>query len=151
MRVYLDVCCFNRPFDDQSQDKVRLEAEAVISILKRCANGEWKLVGSDMIRLETMKSQDHVKKQKVLLLCEGIAEEIQYNAQIKARAAQLRVNGVKLLDSLHLAFAEYADVDAFLTTDTRLLKVAVRYDMKIRIDNPVNYYMEVLVSEQCGG
>ena len=151
MRVYLDVCCFNRPFDDQSQDKVRLEAEAVIGILKRCENSEWELIGSDIIRLEVMKNQDHVKRQKILLLCEGISEEIKYNAQIKARAAQLQKNGAKLFDSLHLASAEYALVDAFLTTDTRLLKFAARSYIRMRIDNPVTYYMEVLAHEQSGG
>ena len=31
MRVYLNNCCFNRPFGDQRQTRVRLEAEA-----KRC-------------------------------------------------------------------------------------------------------------------
>ena len=25
MRIYLDNCCFNRPFDDQSQIKIKLE------------------------------------------------------------------------------------------------------------------------------
>ena len=150
LKIYLDVCCLNRPFDDQSQDKVRMEAEAVIGILKRCENKEWELVGSDIIKLEITKNRDHVKRQKVLLLYEGIAEEIKYNAQIKARAAQLQNNGAKLLDSLHLAFAEHADVDVFLTTDTRLLKFAVRSDMRIRIDNPVSYFMEVLGLEQSG-
>jgi hypothetical protein len=24
MKIYLDVCCLNRPFDDQMQDRVRL-------------------------------------------------------------------------------------------------------------------------------
>ena len=28
MRVYLDNCCYNRPFDEQTQLKVRLETEA---------------------------------------------------------------------------------------------------------------------------
>jgi len=147
MRVYLDVCCFNRPFDDQSQDKVRLETEAVISILKRCEYKEWELIGSDIIKLEIIKNQDHAKKQKVLLLYEEFTEEIKYNVLIKTRATQLRKLGASLFDSLHLASSEYANVDIFLTTDTRLLKVTARLDMKIRIDNPVNYYMEVLNRE----
>jgi len=36
MLVYLDVCCLNRPFDDQSQDRIHLESEAVLLILERC-------------------------------------------------------------------------------------------------------------------
>ncbi|EHL04249.1 hypothetical protein HMPREF0322_05169 [Desulfitobacterium hafniense DP7] len=29
MKIYLDNCCLNRPFDDLSNDMVRMEAEAV--------------------------------------------------------------------------------------------------------------------------
>ena len=39
MQIYLDVCCINRPFDDQNQDRIHLEAEAVISILKHIDEG----------------------------------------------------------------------------------------------------------------
>ena len=28
MKIYMDVCCLNHPFDDLSQDSVYLEAEA---------------------------------------------------------------------------------------------------------------------------
>ena len=28
MIVYLDNCCYNRPFDDQTQERVHLESEA---------------------------------------------------------------------------------------------------------------------------
>jgi len=27
MKVYLDVCCLNKPFDDQTHDRIRLERE----------------------------------------------------------------------------------------------------------------------------
>ena len=32
MRVYLDNCCYNRPFDEQTQPSVRLETEAKLLI-----------------------------------------------------------------------------------------------------------------------
>jgi len=35
MLVYLDNCCFNRPFDDQSQLRVQLEAEKFITLILR--------------------------------------------------------------------------------------------------------------------
>jgi len=41
VRIYLDVCCLNRPFDDQTQDRIHLESEAVILILKRVRSGNW--------------------------------------------------------------------------------------------------------------
>ena len=33
MRVYLDMCCLKRPFDDQSQPRIHLESEAVLALL----------------------------------------------------------------------------------------------------------------------
>jgi len=35
MKVYLDACCLNRPFDDQTQDCIHLETEAIVLILNR--------------------------------------------------------------------------------------------------------------------
>ena len=62
----MDVCCLNRPFDDLSHDKIRFEAEAVISILKRCeADDNWTLVGGDIVILEISKTTDPAKKQDV--------------------------------------------------------------------------------------
>ena len=34
--IYLDVCCLNRPFDDQSQPRIHLESEAILTILAQC-------------------------------------------------------------------------------------------------------------------
>jgi len=39
MRVYLDVCCLNRPFDDQSQERIRVESDAVELILRPVQKG----------------------------------------------------------------------------------------------------------------
>ena len=32
MRIYLDNCCYNRPFDEQTQLRIRLETEAKLPI-----------------------------------------------------------------------------------------------------------------------
>lgn len=42
MRIYLDNCCLNRPYDDLRDDAVRMEAEAVIAIIDRCEKGVWE-------------------------------------------------------------------------------------------------------------
>jgi predicted nucleic acid-binding protein len=151
LRIYMDACCLNRPFDDQSKDNVRFEAEAIVSILKRCNLGrEWKLIGSDIIDLEISKCRDAVKRQKVLLLHYSAVEKVKNNTEIQSRAANFRRYNIKLFDSLHLAAAEYANVDIFLTTDGQLIKTAARSDIKIRVANPLAYYMEVLNHEQFG-
>ena len=52
MRIYLDVCCLCRPFDDQSQDRIRLETEAIITLLKHCQLGGWVFAASRAIDYE---------------------------------------------------------------------------------------------------
>ena len=47
--VYLDACCLNRPFDNQAQDRIRLEAEAVLAILKRVEKGQWHALSSEVL------------------------------------------------------------------------------------------------------
>ena len=148
MKIYMDVCCLNRPFDNQSQDKVRFETEAIITILKRCNIGkDWRLIGSDIISLEISKNKDHVKKQKSQLLHSIASERIMYNEEIESRSDDFRKANVKLFDSLHLAAAEYANVDALLTTDSQFMKAAARTDVRIRVENPLSYYLEVLYNE----
>ncbi|HUY33380.1 MAG TPA: hypothetical protein VMV69_11585 [Pirellulales bacterium] len=34
MRVYFDICCLKRPFDDQTQTRIHLESEALLSALQ---------------------------------------------------------------------------------------------------------------------
>lgn len=51
----MDVCCLNRPFDDQTQERIHLESEAILSILNRCEAKEWKLVSSEVIEFEIAK------------------------------------------------------------------------------------------------
>jgi hypothetical protein len=41
-KIYLDTCCLNRPFDDQTQERIRLESEAMLAILSRIEKGEWE-------------------------------------------------------------------------------------------------------------
>ncbi|MGA7936326.1 MAG: hypothetical protein WCA35_22420 [Kovacikia sp.] len=38
--IYADVCCLNRPLDDLQQARVKLEAEAMLSILQKCEDQE---------------------------------------------------------------------------------------------------------------
>ena len=39
MRVYLDNCCLNRPYDDLTDNIVRMECEAILSIIDICETG----------------------------------------------------------------------------------------------------------------
>jgi hypothetical protein len=69
MKVYLDVSCLNRPFDDQSQKRVRLDAEAVIEVLHRCLTGEWEHVSSTVaiVEIDAIANPDQRARVRKLL------------------------------------------------------------------------------------
>jgi hypothetical protein len=142
VKVYLDVCCFNRPFDDQSQDRIRLETEAVLLIIDKVSKGKWVLVSSAAIEVELKNIADKYR-QKMLrdFTMDIYSEHVKYTPQIIKRAKALAELGFKKMDALHLACAEDAKVDIFLSTDDRLLKNAVRnvLILKVVVDNPLTW------------
>ena len=52
MRIYLDNCCFNRPYDNQSQIRIHLETEAKLHIQELIKKQELDLVVSYMLEYE---------------------------------------------------------------------------------------------------
>jgi len=140
----MDVCCFNRPFDDLSQDRVYLEAEAVLSIISHCERGEWSLVSSGVIDYELSKLSDTDRLEQVLSIYATASERVAMTEQAEKRSVFFQENNMKPLDSLHLAVAEASEVDIFLTTDDRLLRSANKLKLEIKIANPVSWLMEVM-------
>jgi len=147
MRIYMDVCCLNRPFDDLSQDRIYLEAEAVLSIISHCEKGEWTLIASGIIDYELSKLPDVDRLEQIQTLYSTAYEWIQLTEQSVQRAAFFQQHGLKSFDSLHLAVAEANEVDVFLTTDDHLLHVAGTMDLVIKAANPVTWLMEVMKNE----
>jgi hypothetical protein len=145
--VYMDCCCLNRPADDQTQDKIRIETDAIIGILFKCFYGPWKLVGSDIVEYEIMKTIDLNKLNKALNLYSVKKENIELNDEIEARALEVQKYGIKILDSLHFASAEYRNVDILLTVDREFIKHSKKINTSLRVENPINWFMEVLGNE----
>lgn len=146
MRIYLDVCCLNRPFDDQTQDKVRLESEAILAILKRRRTENWLLLSSEVIDIEISKIPNADKREEVNILTTLLQSWIMVNEDIEKRAIALERLGFKPFDALHVACAEKGKADVFLTTDDHLLHKASQNIgiLKVRVENPVKWLMEVI-------
>ena len=146
MRVYLDVCCLNRPFDDQIQDRVHLEAEAILSILNHIKIAKWTVVGSEAIDYEISKIPDDDKRGMVRMLSTMQGTHVKVDAGVEKRAGELKAAGLKQLDALHIACAEKAKSDVLLTTDDQLLYRATKGNLKlkVKVDNPLRWVMGVL-------
>ncbi len=143
----MDVCCLNRPFDDQSQDRIRIESEAVLAILNRCLH-DWALVGSEAIDYEISKIPDDERKTGVKVLAAISRDRVTVNESMLRRASELENIGLKALDALHLACAEKS-AEVMLTTDDEIVKKVMVNDslIKVRVENPVRWLMDITENE----
>lgn len=146
MKIYLDVCCLNRPFDDQSQDRVKIETDVILSILAHCQSGKWELIGSRVIDLEISKIPDDERREKVSSLISIAKFNLPLDEEIEKRAMELSRLKFHSYDALHIACAEICKADIMLTTDDSLLKKAIQSMdfLGLKIENPVRWLMEVI-------
>jgi predicted nucleic acid-binding protein len=143
VKIYMDVCCLNRPFDDQTQSRVRYEAVAITDILARCRSGRWVLAASEAIEFELSATRDKDKLSHMRELYSIARNRLVVTEVHKVRVRILQEHGLSFFDSLHLALAEASGQDIFLTTDDKLLKQAGAANLNIRVANPVIWFMEV--------
>jgi hypothetical protein len=57
MRLYLDNCTFNRPFDNQNQLKIKLETWAKLFIQQGILNNKYELVWSYILEYENNQNK----------------------------------------------------------------------------------------------
>lgn len=147
--IYADVCCLNRPLDDLQQSRVRLEAEAMLTILQNCENQTWTLLSSDALRFEITRNTDSSKQEQLEAILSLATTHLSTTPAIEAQAQAFMKLGLKLYDALHIAFAQAAPADVFLTTDDRLLKNAKKHPglITIPVENPVIWLMNTLQEE----
>lgn len=145
MRVYLDNCCYNRLLDDRSYSKIYYERNSVMLILELAENGEFDLVGSEMLNREIEDTQDLYRKSVLRMVYSLCKDEIQVDDTILTRAEEIRNSShIKYKDSIHLACAEAAKADALVTTDEKFLKNSSRIKILTKALNPVQWLLEVL-------
>ncbi|NEP83525.1 MAG: type II toxin-antitoxin system VapC family toxin [Okeania sp. SIO3B3] len=142
IRVYLDTSVYNRPFDDQTQNKIALETEAVLLILGMIKNQEIELVNSEPIEYENIFNSDLTRQEKItnFLTLATIYQKMEQSEE--KRAKQLQNQGIKLLDSYHVACAEASQSDYFITCDRRLLNRCKTLST-IKTANPIDFITEV--------
>lgn len=149
-KIYMDICCLNRPFDNPTQERIRLEADAVLLIVQRCQNGKWSLVNSNALEFELEKTPSREKAEQVAALLALAQNKVITNETIENRAEALIGYGFKLYDALHVAFAEAANADVLLTTDDRFLRKALKFQdsLTVAVANPVTWLMNIIQSQE---
>lgn len=140
-RIYLDNCCFNRPYDDQEPLTIRMETEAKLRVQEMIKAGELALAWSYILDFENAANpcaERRFEIQRWESLADRHAIE---NAAVLAYMGKGVAGGLKPLDALHVACAMELECDAFLTVDKGILRKAGTIE-KMKIMNPIDFIIE---------
>ncbi|MBE9105430.1 PIN domain-containing protein [Nostoc cf. edaphicum LEGE 07299] len=148
--IYLDVCCLNRLFDDQTQERIRLEVEAVLRILASVQTRDWQLQGSEVFDDELRNTPEGARKRQMRIWAALAMSKVNITQEIAFRGGELAQMGFKDYDALHIACAEAGNVNVLLTTDDRMLRLAARYKdlLQVKVENPLQWLREV-ANDRC--
>ena len=145
LKIYLDNCCYNRPFDDLKQEKINLEASAVESIIEKHMCNKIKIYKSRAIDYEISRISNHNKKRQIEDLCDGLdLESIPYTYELDKRVEELERYNIHFMDAYHLAYAESKNIDYFVTVDKQLISSSKKAKLNTKVVNPIEFIMEVM-------
>ena len=137
VNVYLDTCCYNRPYDDQTQLRINLEAQAKLFIQKQIVDGKLDLIYSFISVYENSQNPFAIRKNAIFDFFSNAMIYIdESNVEvIKQRAGEIMKTGIKTKDALHVSCAIEGKANYFVTTDIRLLKYS---SDEVKIINPID-------------
>ena len=140
VRIYLDNCCFNRPYDDQSQPRVRFETQAKLHIQRMVFEREFELVWSYVLKFENSRNPFEAKKHAIMRWEKLSSLFVTMSDEIVTTAEMITETGVKSTDALHIACAIAGKCHYFITVDKRLLSYK---DDRIIICNPIIFFNQI--------
>ena len=138
-KVYLDNCCFNRPYDNQNSLKIELETKAKLKIQEYIINGGLELVVSYILEYENDANPYIESQYAIENFFKYAVSNIDETDDILLMANKAKAAGLKAKDALHFACAVAAKCDYIITTDARFLKYA---DNRIKILNPIEFILK---------
>ncbi len=143
--IYLDMCCFKRPFDDQRQPRIRREAEAVTIIIEQAERVRLALIRSPALLIENDANPREDPPLAAALWIDHATVEVAHSPEVERRAMELSALGFAPLDSLHVSYAEAAGARALLTCDDGLVGLGRQHAGLLRttIKNPVDFQQEL--------
>jgi len=139
-RIYLDICSYNRPFDSQTQMKVRLETEAKLFIQAGIREEKYLLVWSYMLDYENSNNPFDERRKTISPWKERADYYCPSSDDIPKAGRKMMELGIGEKDALHIACAVKSGCDYFITTDKRLTNKAVA---NITIINPIDFVREM--------
>ena len=136
MRIYLDNCCYNRPYDNQSQQRINDETESIFRAINQKEN---IIIGSDTLILEMAQIKDvDLQLDIVAMYSQTIKEEVSTSEEVEKIADSIMSeSSIHKMDALHLASAIVGKAEIFLTVDDKLIKSCSKLNLNMKVINPV--------------
>ncbi|MCD6151535.1 MAG: PIN domain protein [Deltaproteobacteria bacterium] len=141
MKIYLDNCCFNRPFDDQKQLRIKLETEAKLNIQERIVQGKIELAWSYILDLENEANPFEQRKLAIADWKVHTCVDTDVTNEILETAERFERMGIRNKDALHLTCAIVMKCDYLLTTDDQFVKKTSGVT-EIKVTDPISFIRE---------
>ena len=125
LKIYLDTCCYNRPYDDHSVMRNELEARAKVHIQTLIIERRFLLATSYVLLYENSRNPYPLRRMNIedfITKYSSIYIGLEAADRIYPLVAQIVKTGIKTEDAFHIACALYAECDYFLSVDNRVLK-----------------------------
>lgn len=129
MLIYLDNCCFNRPYDDQEHVNVFLETQAKLYIQENILTGRFKLVWSYILQFENDQNPYINHKHEIRKWKSQSSHWVSASESIIEKAKEYQTIGL------------HVKADYFITTDKQLIKAA-RKITDLNVVNPLTFIQE---------
>ena len=132
----MDICTFNRPFDDQRNIVIHIETEAKLFIQQMIKDNELALIWSDVLDYENHDNPFEERRVKIAEWKELASGKVEMNDEVYKKAKMYMENGLKQKDASHIACAVYANADYFITVDKKILNKQIS---DINVIDPVDF------------
>jgi predicted nucleic acid-binding protein len=144
VRIYLDNCSLNRPYDDQTQVKILFETEAKLFIQQQIFSQNYELAWSYVLDYEIGNSPFSERKDRIMQWKNIARLHCVENESILLEAEKLQKIGLKVVDSLHIACADFMHCDYVLSTDRKILNKPIKQVTKMSVLNPIEFIQREL-------
>ena len=141
MKIYFDTCCYNRPYDNQKQSRIRAESSAIKNIIALAQWNGYTILGSKALDNEISGIKNPVKHRAVARLYKQTitSRSPAKKAVFNHFAPMAILAGIDRLDAIHLCFSISAGADYLLSTDDGFINIASGLTIPVKVINPLNF------------
>jgi len=136
IRVYLDNCAYNRPFDNQQNLLVRIETEAKLAIQQKIKDNELSLIWSDVLDYENNDNPFMERREQIAEWNYFACEKVELNTEIIEKAREYMKIGLRQKDAAHIACAIQGSGEYFITVDKKIINKGIK---EITVIDPIEF------------